>query len=171
MLNTGKIKMENKNVGWLLLGVSALLIVFTFLFNSTLMESVRNSCFIQHGDVQSCEMYDSVNYQTYFSLGVTGIIIMISLFLIFSKPDEKIIVKNIKEKKIEKKVDLSSFRPEEKQVYSLVKQNGAIFQADLIEKTEFSKARMTRIVDKLEGSGLVERKRRGMTNVVVLKEN
>src|SRR3989344_1050047 len=161
--------MENKNVGWMLLGISILLIVFTFLFNSTLMGAVKNSCFIQHGDVKSCEMYDSVNYQTYFALGIIGVIIIISLFLIFSKPNEKIIVRKIKEKKIEKKVNLSSFRPEEKQVYNLVKENGAIFQADLIEKTEFSKARMTRIVDILEGNDLVDRKRRGMTNVVVMK--
>ena len=97
--------------------------------------------------------------------------IIFGLLLIFSKPNEKLVVKKIKEKKIERKVDLSSFRPEEKQVYNLVKENGAIFQADLIEKTGFSKARMTRIVDKLEGSSLVERKRRGMTNVVVLKED
>ncbi len=163
--------MDNKNVGWLLLGISVLIILLVFLFNSTLMESVRNSCFIQHGDVQSCEMYDSVNYQTYLALSIVGILIIVSLFLIFSKPSERVVVKKIKEKKITKNVDLSSFRPEEKTVYSLVRENGAIFQADLIEKTGFSKARMTRIVDKLEGSGLVERKRRGMTNVVVLKDS
>ena len=163
--------MENKNVGWMLLGISVLLIVFTFLFNSTLMGAVKNSCFIQHGDVKSCEMYNSVNYQTYFALGITGVIIIISLFLIFSKPNEKIIIRKVKEKKIQREVDLSSFRPEEKKIYNLVKGNGAIFQADLIEKTGFSKARMTRIIDKLEGSGLVERKSRGMTNVVVLRED
>ncbi len=162
--------MENKNVGWMMVGISILIILLIFLFNNTLMESVRNSCFIQHGDVASCEMYNSVNYQTYFALGIVGVLVIFSLFLTFSKPNEKIIVKKIKEKKIEKKIDLSSFRPEEKQVYNIVKENGAMFQADLIEKTEFSKARMTRIVDKLEGSGLVERKRRGLTNVVVLKE-
>ena len=163
--------MENKNVGWLLLGISVLVIFLVFLFNNTLMESVKNSCFIQHGDVKSCEMYDSVNYQTYLALAIVGLLVIVSLFLIFSKPSERIVVKKIKEKKIERKADLSSFRPEEKQVYNLVKDNGAMFQADLIEKTEFSKARMTRIIDKLEGSGLVERKRRGMTNVVVLKED
>jgi len=135
------------------------------------MESVRNSCFIQHGDVQSCEMYDSVNYQTYLALVIVGVLIITSLFLIFSKPNEKIIIRKVKEKKIQREVDLSSFRPEEKKIYNLVKGNGAIFQADLIEKTGFSKARMTRIIDKLEGSGLVERKRRGMTNVVVLRED
>lgn len=163
--------MENKHVGWIMLGISILVVFLVFLFNNTLMESVRNSCFIQHGDVQSCEMYDSVNYQTYLALGIVGVLVIFSLFLIFSKPYEKIIVKKIKEKKIEKNIDLSSFRPEEKQVYNLVKENGAIFQADLIEKTGFSKARMTRIIDKLDGNGIVERKRRGMTNVVVLKED
>ena len=161
--------MENRSVGWIMIGISILIVFMVFLFNNTLMESVRNSCFIQHGDVQSCEMYDSVNYQTYLALGIVGVLIVFSLFLIFSKQSERIVVKKIKEKKIQKKVDLSSFRQEEKQVYNLVKENGATFQADLIEKTGFSKARMTRIIDKLEGSGLVERKRRGMTNVVVLK--
>jgi len=163
--------MENKNVGWMLLGISVLLIVFTFLFNSTLMGAVKNSCFIQHGDVKSCEMYDSVNYQTYFALGITGVIIIISLFLIFSKPNEKIVIKKVKEKKVDKKVNLSGLRSEEKHIFNLVKENGAIFQADLIEKTEFGKAKMSRILDRLEGRGLVERKRRGMTNVVVLKED
>ncbi|MBS3077184.1 MarR family transcriptional regulator [Candidatus Pacearchaeota archaeon] len=163
--------MENKNVGWIMIGLSVVIVFLVFLFNNTLMDSVRSSCFIQHGDVNSCEMYDSVNYQTYLALAIVGVLIIFGLFLIFSKPNEKIIIKKIKEKKVRKEVDISSFRPEEKQVYNLVKENGAIFQADLIDKTEFSKARMTRIVDKLEGSGLVERKRRGMTNVVVLKEN
>jgi len=163
--------MENKNVGWLLLGISALIILLIFLFYNITMSVVRNSCLIQHGDVQSCEMYNSVNYQTYFALGIAGVLVLVSLLLVFSKPNEKIIVKKIKEHKIEKKIDLSSFRPEEKQAYNLVKENGAMFQADLIEKTGFSKARMTRIIDKLEGSGLVERKRRGMTNVVVLKDD
>jgi len=162
--------MDNKNVGWILLAVSVLIIIFTLFYSNVLDEAVRTSCFLQHGDVESCEMFDSVAKQTYFALTIGGVLVIVSLFLLFSKPNERIIVKKIKEKKIEKNVDLSSFRPEEKQVYNLVKENGAIFQADLIEKTGFSKARMTRIVDKIEGAGLVERKRRGMTNVVVLKE-
>ncbi len=161
--------MENKHVGWIMLGISVIIVFLVFLFNNALMESVRNSCFLQHGDVASCEMYDSVNYQTYLALSIVGVLIIFSLFLIFSKQSEKIILRKIKEKKIERKVDLSSFRHEEKQVYDLVKENGAIFQADLIDRTGFSKARMTRIIDKLEGAGLAERKRRGMTNVVVLK--
>ena len=160
--------MENKNVGWLLLGISVLIIFLVFLFNNTLMESVRNSCFIQHGDVQSCEMYDSVNYQTYLALVIVGVLIITSLFLIFSKPNERVIVKKIKEREIEKKIDTSDLRPEDKQVLKILQEQGAIFQADLIERIGFSNAKVTRIVDRLEGKGIAERKRRGMTNVVVL---
>ena len=51
---------------------------------------------------------------------------------------------------------------------TLTKQE-TIFQSDLVEKTEFDKVKVSRILDKLEGRQLIERKRRGMTNVVVLK--
>ncbi len=163
--------MEVRNLGWFMFSISILMIIFAFFYNNALDEAVRASCFLQHGDVESCEMFDSVTKQTYFALAIAGFLLIGSLFLIFLKPQERIIIRKVKEKKIIKNVDLSSFRPEEKKVYNFVKGAGAIFQADLIEKTGFSKARMTRIVDKLEGAGLVERKRRGMTNVVVLKED
>ena len=39
---------------------------------------------------------------------------------------------------------------------------------EFIDRT-MTKVKVTRILDKLEGRGLVERKRRGMTNVVMLK--
>src|SRR3989344_7036579 len=96
---TKDIIMENKNVGWLLLGISVLIVLLIFLFNNTLMDAVQKSCYIQHGDIQSCEMYDSVNYQKYFALGIVGILIIVSLVLIFSKPKEKIVIRQFKQKK------------------------------------------------------------------------
>ena len=163
--------MENKDFGYLTIGISLIIILLIFLFNNAIGSAVRDSCQLQHGDVQSCEMFNSVRYQTYLALSIAGLFFLFGLFLIFSKPNEKVVIKKVKEKKVMKEVNLSSFRPEEKQVYNLVRENGAMFQADIIEKTGFSKASMTRIVDKLEGNGLVERKRRGLTNVVVLKED
>jgi len=160
--------MENKQVGYLLLGVAILLIVITFLFNSALMESVRTSCFIDHGDVESCEMFDSVDYQKYFALSIVGILIVISGVLIFTKPKEKIIVKIVKEKK--KRLDKSLLDKKEKKAIELIEsENGTIFQADLMEKMGIGKVGITRLLDKLEAKQIVERKRRGMNNVVVLK--
>ena len=59
---------------------------------------------------------------------------------------------------------------DDKAVYDLVKaDNGMLFQSALIEKTGFTKVKVSRVLDSLEMKGLVERKRRGMTNIVVLK--
>lgn len=160
--------MENKHVGYLLLGISLLVVFLIFLFNSALKDIVVASCGELHGE--SCPMNQTINQQTYLALGVVGLLVIVSLVLIFSKPQKEIILKKVKERRPKKKIDTTGLKPEEKQVLSLVKENKAIFQADLIEKTGFGKAKMTRIIDRLEGRGFVERKRRGMTNVVVLKE-
>ena len=161
--------MENKNVGYLLLGLSVVIIFIIFLFNQALSEIINSSCTM--AGHESCTMTQTLNQQTYLSFGITSILIIISLVLIFTKPKEKIIIKKVKDKIEKKQIDLSKFKPEEKQVYKLIAEHGAIFQADLIEKTGFGKAKITRIIDRLEGNQLVERKRRGMTNVVVLKNS
>lgn len=163
--------MENKNVGWLIIGIAFLIVIIILLFNSALKEIVKGSCTLAHGDSSLCPMYDTITQQTYLALAIVGVLIVIGLFLVFSKQSERIIVKKIKERKIEKKIDVSDLKKEEKQVLNLILENKAIFQADLIEKTGFGKAKMTRIIDRLEGKGIVERKRRGMTNVVVMKGN
>ena len=160
--------MENKNVGYLLIGLSVVIIFIIFLFNSALSQIISSSCTM--AGHENCIMDQTLREQTYLSIGITAIVIIVGLFLIFSKQSERIVIRKVKDKIIEKKIDLSKFKPEEKQVYNLIKEQGAIFQADLIEKTGFGKAKVTRIIDRLEGHSLVERKRRGMTNVVVLKD-
>ncbi|MBS3124728.1 MarR family transcriptional regulator [Candidatus Woesearchaeota archaeon] len=68
------------------------------------------------------------------------------------------------------KVEVKSLEGEEAQVAALlVEAQGMMFQNELVEKTQLSKVKVTRILDKLEGKGLVERRRRGMTNVIILK--
>ncbi len=163
--------MENKHVGYVLLGVSVLIILMIFMFKSTLTSFVDASCNLVHGEGY-CPMYETINKQTYLALGIVGILFLVSLVLVFSKPTEKVIVKTrTVEKKPEKKeINTAGLRPEEKQILNIVMENKTIFQADLIEKTGLGKAKVSRILDRLEGKGFLERKRRGMTNVVVLKD-
>jgi len=160
--------MENKNVGFLILGMSVVILALVFIFNSALKEIVSQGCAIE-GHI-NCPMYDTVTKQTYLALAIWAIVVILGIFLVFSKQSEKIIVKKVESRKQKKVFDLSGLKDEEKKVFSLVNENKTIFQADLIEKTGFGKAKMTRIIDRLEGRGFVERKRRGMTNVVVLRE-
>src|SRR3989344_5245527 len=161
--------MENKNVGYLLLGVSILVAIIILLFNSAMKSIVDATCLLEHGS--SCPMYKTISQQTYLSFGIVGLLIIVSFVLIFSKQTEKIIIKKVEQKKTKNKIDVSALRSDEKAALKLIQENKAIFQADLIEKTGFGKAKITRILDRLEGRGFVERKRRGMTNVVVMKEN
>ncbi len=161
--------MENKQVGYLLLGITVLLIFIIYLFNAALHEIVNASCSeAGHGD--SCPMYNTINRQTYLSIGITSLVGLLGLFMIFTKPAKEVIVKTKTVTKPKKVFDISELTKEELRVFELVKEQKAVFQADLIEKTGFGKAKMTRIIDRLEGKRIVERKRRGMTNIVVLLE-
>jgi uncharacterized membrane protein len=163
--------MENKYVGYMLLGVSVLVTVIIFMFKSTLTSFVGASCTVAHGG-EYCPMYDTINKQTYLALSIIGILVIVAIVLILSKPYERIIFKTrtIGKKPLKKMMNFQGLKSEEKHVLELIQANKAIFQADLIEKTSLGKAKMTRIIDRLEGRGFVERKRRGMTNIVVLKE-
>ena len=161
--------MENKNIGFLLIGISILIIVIIFLYSSALKEISAGSCSMEEF---SCPMNKSIDNQTYLSLSIVGLLIFVAFVFIFSKPQERIIIKTrtIEKKFPKKEINTRELNPEEKKILELVQKNKAIFQAELIEKTKFGKAKVTRILDRLEGKGFVERKRRGMTNIVVLKE-
>jgi len=90
------------------------------------------------------------------------------LFLIFSKENEKIVFREKKGKK--KTISLEGLESDEKQVIKILqKENGAMFQKTLMDQLSIGKVGMTRLIDKLEAKQLVERKRRGMNNIIVLK--
>ncbi len=58
----------------------------------------------------------------------------------------------------------------EKEIYEVVlESDGVVQQSTIVEETDLSKSHVSRKLDVLESRELVERKRRGMGNVVVLK--
>ncbi|MFA5061035.1 MAG: hypothetical protein WC494_01835 [Candidatus Pacearchaeota archaeon] len=160
--------MRNKNVGFLIVGVSFIILIIILLFNSGMKEIVSQSC--DHGS--SCSMYDTISFQTYLSLTISGIIFLIGLFLIFAKENEKVIIKHktITRKEKKKPLDTSKLSKDEKQVIEiLTRENGAVFQKSLMEELGVGKVKITRLMDRLEAKQLIERKRRGMNNIIVLK--
>ncbi|MFA5259464.1 MAG: MarR family transcriptional regulator [Candidatus Pacearchaeota archaeon] len=163
--------MKNKNVGYLISGIAILIMIIIFLFNQGLTEIVKTTC--SHGS--SCPMYGTINTQTYLSIAIAFFILLIGIFLIFSKENEKLVIKQIKPlknlepRKFDKK-SVQGLNSDEKIIMNLLLENkGNMFQSDIIEKTKLNKVKITRILDSLEAQNLIERKRRGMTNIVVLK--
>jgi hypothetical protein len=167
--------MRNRIVGIIIIGIAILIGFIIFLFNRALTQIVGASC--AHGP--TCPMWGSIHFQTNVSIGIMGFIILIGLYLIFFGKEEKIVTKikrlkqQIEPTRISKenyKKIMSSLNSDERRVFEkIIEAQGTIFQSDLTDKTNFAKVKITRILDKLEGRGLIERKRRGMANVVILK--
>ena len=155
--------MKNKNVGFLISGIAVIIGIIILIFNIGLKDIIGFTC--THGS--ECGMYSTLRVQTWISLAIAGLILVIGLFLIFSKEHERIIIKKVKDKK--KKIDLKGLDKDERKVIKLLQEENAIFQRTLMEKLEIGKVKITRLLDKLEAKQLIERKRRGMNNLVVLK--
>ena len=59
---------------------------------------------------------------------------------------------------------------EEKKIFeAIIDSGGSMLQSDLVSKTNLNKVKVTRTLDRLEGRNLIERRRRGMSNVVILR--
>lgn len=158
--------MRNKTVGWIIIGLAAIIGIIVFLFNNAMTNIVSNSCSMG----PTCSMYGQIKVQTWISMIIIGIIAIIGTAIMFMKPS---VIEKIKKVQIEKKhkpVNYSKLDKEEKVLVKVIEENeGSIFQAELVEKSGYDKVKVTRILDRLEGKQIIERKRRGMTNVVLLR--
>jgi large-conductance mechanosensitive channel len=86
---------ENKKVGLLVIGLAILMSIIVLIFNFTLKEITSKSCSMG----KECSMYTSITIQTAVSFVIIAIVLIIGLFLVFTKQKEKIIIKTKKEKK------------------------------------------------------------------------
>ena len=163
--------MKNKIVGFLVIGIALVIGFITWSFNKALTNIINTSC--THG--ATCPMWGEISFQTNISLGLMILILLIGLYLIFFGQEKVEVIKRIREKvKSEIKKDYSKILPtlphEERKLMNLItKSQGAIFQSELVEKSSFDKVKVTRLLDRLEGRDIIERRRRGMTNIVLLK--
>ncbi len=62
-----------------------------------------------------------------------------------------------------------TLKNDEQRVYKAIIDEGIINQSELVERTGLSKSNVSRALYGLESRGLIERRRRGMGNVVLLK--
>ena len=136
-------------------------------FNNALETIVSTSC--THGS--SCPMHVTLQNQKIISYSLIGLLVLIGIIISYFMKDEKVVVKPHKQKEIsaeERKQKLEHLGDEERKIMDLVlREEGSIYQSDIIKEVNLSKVRVTRILDKLEGKGLIERKRRGMTNIII----
>lgn len=169
--------MKNKHVGYLIIAIALIIGLIIFLFNRALTTIVSETC--THGP--ACSMWQTIDYQTYIGLILMFIIFSIGIYMIFfnkekeenvenKKKELKLNETNLFEKEKYEKISIQLKDFEEKQIYDkIIEKEGSIYQSALVNETNLSKVKVTRVLDKLEGKHLIERKRRGMTNIILLK--
>ncbi|RME54845.1 MarR family transcriptional regulator [Candidatus Woesearchaeota archaeon] len=149
--------MKNKYVGMLVISIALVFLIIVISFNKALEKIVSTTC--THGP--ACPMYITLETQQIISYSLIGLLIVIGIIMMFflkEKPKEKVKVSNV------------ALSDEENNIINILKkEHGSIYQSDIIKETGLSKVKVTRILDKLEGKKLIERKRRGMTNIIILK--
>ncbi|TAL47005.1 MarR family transcriptional regulator [archaeon] len=118
-------------------------------------------------DAPLCSVYNHVPAQAYIGFGALIISAFIGIYITFRQHKvEK--TQTLSKAKMNKMV--SGLQADDKKVFDEIARNdGSVFQNDLISSTGFSKVKVSRILDRLETKGIVERRRRGMSNIVVLR--
>ncbi|MCX8197042.1 MAG: MarR family transcriptional regulator [Candidatus Micrarchaeota archaeon] len=139
-----------------------------YFYNNALNELSAESCMHENGDCPHKKVVETQNMVILLLLFLNIVIVFGAIYLIFSKKEEAL---PLTERKIITNFDLEKIKDQnEKIVLGLVQNSdGSIFQSEIVKKTGFTKVKVSRILDRLEQRGLIERKRRGMTNLVVLK--
>lgn len=160
-----KVSINTRYLGVVLIILSVILFLIMYNFSQTMLE------IIDSGELGSCQSYEVCPHvmilnQAYLGYFLALVIFIVGVFLlIFGGKPEKVEGNKRKWESV-----LKTLTGDERDIYEkIVASEGVIFQSELVEQTGFPKAKVSRILDKMEARGLLERKRRGMANVVVLK--
>ena len=161
--------MEQKQIGQLLAGFGVVLLaVLSFVkyrldkYGAFLCQLVEQSPILTMAE---CPAHgDNLSWILLIAFILAGILFVIGWYILLQTR------RAIPLKHRVPHLDASKLNAEEKIVCDYLQQHeGSAYQSDLIKATEYSKVKMTRVLDRLQAKGVVGRERRGMTNIVVLK--
>jgi len=162
-----QMKISIKHAGAALVALSVLMAVVLFSYDSELKKLnlyVHKDCGMPD-DI--CPVKNSVPIQALPGFFLDGSMLVLGLFLIFYDKASKETSVAIKRKF---SFEVKRLPADEKKVFEMLSRgDGGEFQSSLVEKSGMSKVSVSRILDKLEAKGLIERRRRGMSNFIILK--
>ena len=160
---------DSKKIGLIIIGMSIILFFLVFYMNQTLMNlrlELHKDCNLP---AEACPYKSSVPTE---SVVAFVFVIAIGIFGFFLTMTAKQTEKIAKQQKMKITESIKTLQDDEKKILKVINDNeGFILQGDLIEKSGYSKVKVSRILDRLEAKNLVERRRRGMSNIILLKQS
>ena len=168
---------NNKKIGILVIVISVIVIMFGLwlkTYNDKIAQVQVNetgTCYLPDG---TC-LHSTSDLMMYSSFGLAIFLAVLGMYLFLRNEPKKTVIKRIEKPIVRNEPAVieppKSLSPETRSIFDLVVQsNGAILQGELITKSGVDKVKVSRILNKLEMLGLIERRRHGMSNLVVLKK-
>jgi len=163
--------MENKIHGRTIF-MAVLFIASVFVLGIKLLNPTPVQIFIEGQNTAVTQIPGFFTFSDVIILVVASIILAISgMYLLFfdsvEKPAGELI---LEERKKRWEQIVKTLKDDQQKIYkAIIDSDGIIEQSKLSEKTRISKSNVSRALDLLESKGLVERRRRGMGNIVLLK--
>ena len=149
-----------------ILGIMLTAVVASFTQNYVTIADAK--CELQCGmnTTESCPHRGGLPFISYVGFTSSILLILIGAYLLIFRKDSLTQVPSYKKNpKI-----LNTLNKDEKLVFDMIiKSGGAMLQSEILDKTGFSKAKVSRVLDKLEAKALVERRRSGMSNLIILR--
>lgn len=169
--------MESKRIHGRTVFMAALFVSSIFIFGIKLLNPTPIQIFIQGSNAAVSQIQGFFTLTDVVVLIVSSFVLCISgMYLLFfdsvgnnsvEKPAGEIV---LEERKKGWEEAAKTLKDDEQKLYkAIIESEGIINQSELIEKTELSKSNVSRALDLLESKNLVERRRRGMGNIVLLK--
>ncbi|MFH0863054.1 MAG: MarR family transcriptional regulator [Candidatus Altiarchaeota archaeon] len=156
-----KLSFGVRELGLVIVILALSMSVVLFLFLDGLAGSANDSCTC--GDTCTMRRFSIPDY-FYFGAGIVALLFIFGAVLALKGKD---IIPADGRASWDK--NLGKLDPEEREVYRLIiESSGTMFQRDIVDKLGWSKVRVTRTLDSLESRRLLERRRRGLTNIIVL---
>lgn len=145
-----------------IMAVALILVSILGIVKVNLDQNAEAICTSVHPDqVGICPAHmNNSSWLIIVAFGVSIIVLGFGVFLYLMPP----------QRQEKKQVDISKLDEDEKRIYQLLLEHeGSMYQSDLIKEIGCSKVKMSRLVDKMSIKDILEKKRRGMTNLVVVK--
>ncbi|ODS36305.1 MAG: hypothetical protein A7316_10190 [Candidatus Altiarchaeales archaeon WOR_SM1_86-2] len=113
-------------------------------------------------------------YDVLIIVFATAVLCITAMYILYSNSGNNKAIENEKRKvELEKQKwqhTLKTLKDDEKTIYEAIfLEGGLMYQSELVAEAGFSHAKVTRCLDALENRGLVERRRKGMGNIVLLR--
>ena len=164
---------NHKSIGSLLVAFAIILLFVLIIVKINTDKEEAFLCSVVEAsptlDMEECPAHDSyTSWLVLAAFAVSFLVLGAGLYLLLLPIKKE--QQEQKESAAARQADVSKLAEEELNLYNKIKLNqGSMYQSDLIKETGLSKVKISRILDKMEGKGVLERKRRGVTNIVVLR--